>query len=98
MGTMGIGSKVKSGDYADCSIKQDSRGVYIKTDFPYARGEKKYLNSHTLTEKPVLVDKKKKLVGAKWKTYFYCKLYFKTCEECYVRMSEKKYHTVMNEF
>lgn len=90
MGIKGIGSKVKSGQYAGYSIHSGEYGhVYINID-----GDPLYLDSNLLAKKPKLLKTKDKLT----KTYYYCNITFKDGGESLVKLSEEKYHSVLGEF
>ena len=95
---MAIGSKVKSGNWSGCSIHSYNNGVvYIEAEYG-GTGLNIPLDSSTLAKAPKLIDKKEKKVGLLRKTYYYCNLTFKDGGKSTVKLSERKYYSVMGEF
>lgn len=88
------GSKVKRGAYCECPIEMfgDKSCIVVNED----SGEVVLLTSDTIRSCQYVKDKKR-LVGAKYHTYFYYNIIFKNDEESYVRM-RRKYRDAMEKY
>ncbi len=80
------GSKVKMGDYAECKIARFDDTACIVVDSE--SGAVIPLGEDTV-ESYDFVKEKKRMVGLKYKTYFYYNVRFKNGQESYIRISRK---------
>lgn len=80
------GSKVKAGDFKDCTIElaEDKAFIVVKAK----KSEIVWLSSEQI-QSYRFVKKKKKLRKGKFKTYYYYTITFKDGRESYVRMRKK---------
>ena len=80
------GSKVKMGDYADCKIARFGDTACIVVD---SNGGEVVLLDRDNVESYSFIKEKKRMVGLKYKTYFYYNIKFKNGQKSYIRISRK---------